>query len=71
MTDDKKARRNCRKKARYPTEARARIIGAVGGRVDLLWPYHCKICDHWHLTRKQQHGTPPIMPGQSGIFRCG
>lgn len=63
-----KAKRNCRKKVRYPTEQRARIVGACKGHAEMLWPYLCPICSHWHLTSKQQHGTTPITPNNSGIF---
>jgi len=69
MTDEKKARRNCRRKVKYPSELRARIVGS-NTTTDMLWPYQCPICRAWHLTSKQQHGTTPITNGNSGIFTC-
>lgn len=64
-----KSKANCRKKARYPTEHRARIIGQVSSmrRGVTLWPYRCPHCEQWHLTRRWLP-VPSITAEKSGIF---
>ena len=65
------SQRNCRKKGKYPTEARARILGAYKAKPDFpLWPYVCPECGKWHLTKRRGEGAvqPPIVAGDSGIF---
>lgn len=64
-----KSRRNCLKKSRYSTEARARIVGAYSSKCDVtLYPYVCSECGHWHLTKRVMPGVVPIQPGNSGLL---
>lgn len=64
-----KGKRNCRKKARYYSETRARIIGHIQAakKEITLWPYSCPECGRWHLTRKKNNARP-ITAESSGIF---
>jgi hypothetical protein len=49
--------RTCRAKRRYSDQFAARA-GAAGeidaGRASRLWIYHCRECQGWHLTSKDQ-----------------
>jgi hypothetical protein len=51
----KKAREVCASKDRYATESEARAIAImhVPGRGDRSLPYHCEVCDGWHLTSRR------------------
>ena len=65
------SQRNCRNKGSYPTEARARIIGAYKAKPDFpLWTYVCPECGKWHLTKRRGEGVigAAITAGNSGIF---
>lgn len=65
-----KAKSNCRRKGVYPTEARARILGAFKAVCSHpLWPYVCPECGGWHLTKQPQKGVTPIEAGKAGIFQ--
>jgi predicted RNA-binding Zn-ribbon protein involved in translation (DUF1610 family) len=63
------SRRNCRKKSRYKTENRARIVGMISAAKEsaTLYPYECPHCGQWHLTR-QQRDRKPITGESSGIL---
>lgn len=63
------SRRNCRKKSRYKTENRARIVGMISAAREaaVLYPYECPHCGEWHLT-KQARGQRPITATSSGIL---
>lgn len=66
-----KSRINCGKKAPFATEARARTCGKLRlakTDLDMLWPYECRHCGKWHLTKKNQWGTRPITAQNSGVF---
>lgn len=69
LAGEAKSRRNCRRKASYKTEQRARIVGQNAAlRSDKsLWPYQCQHCREWHLTSHYQ-SSAPITPSSSGIF---
>jgi hypothetical protein len=49
------AREVCASKDRYATESEARAIAImhVPGRGDRSTPYHCDVCDGWHLTSRR------------------
>lgn len=63
------SRRNCRRKARYKSENRARIVGMWSAAKEeaTLYPYLCPHCGGWHLTR-QERGARPITGESSGIL---
>lgn len=69
LAGDDKSRRDCRRKASYPSEARARIVGQNAAARDdrTLWPYQCRHCRRWHLTSGGGYGLP-ITAHSSGIF---
>jgi hypothetical protein len=47
--------RNCRRKAAFKTEQRARIV--AWGRGYDYNTYQCEICSKWHLTKKPTRET--------------
>lgn len=54
----------CRGKLRYPSRRAAnaarRVMGATGRakNFDVLHPYKCPACKHWHLGNEPGHATP-------------
>ena len=49
---DRDVERSCNAKAAYASEAEARAHAAMNDMSGLLFTYHCRYCDMWHLTRR-------------------
>ena len=51
---DRKRREDCARKDRFETEAEARSFAIMHnpGRGPRQQPYHCDVCDGWHLTSR-------------------
>jgi hypothetical protein len=49
---DKDVERSCARKDGYRSEQEARAHAAMNGLADVLYTYHCRYCDFWHLTRR-------------------
>ncbi len=49
---DRDLERSCSRKDGYRTEAEARAHAAMNGMSDVLYTYHCRYCEQWHLTRR-------------------
>jgi len=50
---DQDLNRSCANKDGYRSEAEARAHAAMNGMSGLLFTYHCRYCDQWHLTRRR------------------
>jgi len=49
---DRDLERSCTRKDAYRTEDEARAHAAMNQMGDVLFTYHCRYCDMWHLTRR-------------------
>jgi hypothetical protein len=49
---DRDVERSCASKDGYRTEDEARAHAAMNGMSSVLFTYHCRYCDSWHLTRR-------------------
>lgn len=49
---DRDLERSCSSKTPYASEADARAHAAMNDMSDVLYAYHCRYCDMWHLTRR-------------------
>ena len=49
---DRDLERSCTRKDGYRTEDEARAHAAMNGMGGVLFTYHCRYCDMWHLTRR-------------------
>ncbi|MBV8246483.1 MAG: hypothetical protein JOZ38_11210 [Candidatus Eremiobacteraeota bacterium] len=50
---DRDIERSCTSKDSYESEEAARAVAAMNGMADVLFTYHCRYCDGWHLTRQR------------------
>lgn len=51
--------RSCTSKHQYKDELEARSIAIMQGMSGLLFTYHCRYCDFWHLTRRPTASERP------------
>jgi hypothetical protein len=49
---DRDVERSCGSKDGYRSEDEARAHAAMNGMSGVLFTYHCRYCDQWHLTRR-------------------
>jgi hypothetical protein len=49
---DRDLERSCTSKNPYASEDDARAHAAMNRMSDVLYAYHCRYCDMWHLTRR-------------------
>jgi len=49
---DRDVERSCASKDGYRSEDEARAHAAMNGMAKVLFTYHCRYCDGWHLTRR-------------------
>jgi hypothetical protein len=49
---DRDVERSCSSKDGYRTEEEARAHAAMNKMSGVLFTYHCRYCDSWHLTRR-------------------
>ncbi len=49
---DRDLERSCTSKDGYRSEDEARAHAAMNGMSGVLYTYHCRYCDMWHLTRR-------------------
>jgi hypothetical protein len=49
---DRDIERSCGSKDGYRSEQEARAHAAMNGMSGVLFTYHCRYCDQWHLTRR-------------------
>lgn len=54
---DRDVERSCGSKDAYESEAVARSHAAMNGMAKVLFTYHCRYCDMWHLTRRSNKPT--------------
>lgn len=50
---DRDVERSCTSKDAYDSEDIAHAHAAMNGMSGVLFTYHCRYCDLWHLTRRR------------------
>ncbi len=54
---DRDIERSCTSKDAYETEEIARAHSAMNKMSGVLFTYHCRYCQMWHLTRRPNSGA--------------